>query len=220
MFVSDWMTRNPKTCSPETTLFEAQDMMMEGNFRRLPVTVGTALLGIVTHRDIRGLLLPPDVPAQLKERYNLLRVRRVKDVMTKAPTTVRPDTPLERAAAILGENKFGGLPVMEGDSLAGIICQKDVMAGLMTAIGAHRNSFRFTFEIFPQKGPALSQFLSVIESQGATILSVLSGADPGVGAEGQRCTVRVTHAEREKLLPYLEEVGVRVDEVVQGGRAD
>jgi CBS domain-containing protein len=50
--VSDWMTRNPVTATPETTVEEAADVMLANGFRHLPVVEGRALRGVVSVRDV------------------------------------------------------------------------------------------------------------------------------------------------------------------------
>ena len=56
----------------------------------------------------------------------------VSEAMTKDPLTCTVDTPLRDAVAILRKHHIGGLPVMEGDTLAGIITESDVIAQLET----------------------------------------------------------------------------------------
>ena len=50
--VSEWMTRNPKTAAPDTTIGEAADMMLANGFRHLPVVEGRELKGVVSIRDV------------------------------------------------------------------------------------------------------------------------------------------------------------------------
>jgi CBS domain-containing protein len=50
--VSDWMTADPVTVSPSTPAQEALKLMLEGNFRHLPVEDGGRLSGIVSMRDL------------------------------------------------------------------------------------------------------------------------------------------------------------------------
>ena len=63
MFVSLWMTRDPVTISPDTTISQAAKEMLAHSFRRLLVTEadpgGPKLVGIVTARDV-SLASPPD----------------------------------------------------------------------------------------------------------------------------------------------------------------
>jgi acetoin utilization protein AcuB len=51
---------------------------------------------------------------------------KVKHLMTAAPVVVGPDVSIEQAAALMRRRKVGGLPVVEGDRLAGIITESDL----------------------------------------------------------------------------------------------
>ena len=50
--VSEWMTRNPITATPDTTLEEAAEVMLSNGFRHLPVVEGRELQGMVSIRDV------------------------------------------------------------------------------------------------------------------------------------------------------------------------
>ena len=50
--VSEWMTDGPDTVSPDVSVSEAADWLLETGYRHLPVALGDELLGIVDIRDI------------------------------------------------------------------------------------------------------------------------------------------------------------------------
>lgn len=50
--VSRWMTRDPLTVGPDTSVGEALDRMLSGGFRHLPVMEGHAVVGVVSMRDL------------------------------------------------------------------------------------------------------------------------------------------------------------------------
>jgi len=50
--LSHWMTRDPQTITPDTSLEEALDLMLKGGFRHLPVMEGARPLGLISMRDI------------------------------------------------------------------------------------------------------------------------------------------------------------------------
>jgi len=50
--VSEWMTSDPVTATPDTTAGEAADAMLANGFRHLPVVEGRELKGVVSIRDI------------------------------------------------------------------------------------------------------------------------------------------------------------------------
>ena len=48
--VREWMTADPITVPPETTLDEASQLMLDKNFRHLPVVEGGRIIGVVSLR--------------------------------------------------------------------------------------------------------------------------------------------------------------------------
>lgn len=59
-----------------------------------------------------------------------------KEVMTAPVISVKPDTSLKRAAEILDENRFSGMPVVDDeDKLIGIISETDILRYTQQIIG-------------------------------------------------------------------------------------
>ncbi len=50
--VSKWMTRDPLTVGPDTSVGEALDRMLSGGFRHLPVMEADTVVGVVSMRDL------------------------------------------------------------------------------------------------------------------------------------------------------------------------
>ena len=50
--VENWMTRDPVTITSEETTDAALDLMLQRNFRHLPVVDGGKVLGVVSIRDL------------------------------------------------------------------------------------------------------------------------------------------------------------------------
>jgi CBS domain-containing protein len=50
--VSDWMTPDPQSASPDTSVEEAAGIMLKSGFRHLPVVDGRAVCGVVSLRDL------------------------------------------------------------------------------------------------------------------------------------------------------------------------
>ena len=124
-FVRDWMTPQPVTISPKTTLPEARDLMKENKIRRLPVLKKGQLVGIVTFGDIREALPSDATTLNIHELTYLLDRLYARDFMTPVPVTVSPDTTIAEAARLMLERKVGGLPVMDDGRLVGIITETD-----------------------------------------------------------------------------------------------
>lgn len=123
--VRDWMTPDPITIFPTTTLPEAHQLMMEKNVRRLPVIWQDKVVGILTYGDIREAK-PSDASTLSVYELNLLLDHlSVKAIMTPNPISIHPEATIGDAARILLDHKFGGLPVIEDDKLVGIITETD-----------------------------------------------------------------------------------------------
>jgi CBS domain-containing protein len=59
--------------------------------------------------------------------------RKVRDVMTPDPITVRADEPIQVAASLLEENEISGLPVVDsGGALVGVLAESDLVRARAT----------------------------------------------------------------------------------------
>ncbi|MBI4516582.1 MAG: CBS domain-containing protein [Deltaproteobacteria bacterium] len=159
MNVGSWMTRNPETIGSRDTLALAQEKMTAGRFRRLPVIDPAGkLIGILSERDLRAHL-------------GYLPSTHVDAAMTEKPITVRPDQPIEAAAAVLLERKIGGLPVVsEAGELLGIITETDLLRGLLRRVsGGEDASAQIDFQLAAPE-QTVAPAIKAVEAAGGTIL--------------------------------------------------
>jgi CBS domain-containing protein len=63
--VSAWMTKDPESASPDTTLEEAAQLMLLHGFRHLPVVEGREVCGVVSLRDLAAARISRPVPRGL-----------------------------------------------------------------------------------------------------------------------------------------------------------
>ncbi len=125
--VQDMMTIVPDTISPTTTLRDIIGMMKTEGYRHLPVVDDGKLVGIITDRDIRLVMNSPMVLHERRQDEELIDAVTAESCMTPNPVSVAPDTPAFRAAEMLSIYKFGALPVVEKDTLVGIITVTDFL---------------------------------------------------------------------------------------------
>src|SRR5215831_8910405 len=52
---------------------------------------------------------------------------KVRDAMSHRPRCVSPDTPLSEAAAVMESEDVGALPVLDGEHLAGMVTDRDIV---------------------------------------------------------------------------------------------
>ena len=117
MKVSDVMTREVQTISPDQTAKEAASFMLSTDAGSIPVTDGERLVGMITDRDIavRGVAKGngPDTP--------------VSELMTKNCITAREDDDVSTIASKMSEAQVRRLPVIDGDEkLCGIVSLGDL----------------------------------------------------------------------------------------------
>lgn len=125
--VKDWMTADPITITPDTTLPKAHRLMMEHNIRRLPVIKNKSVVGIVTLGDVRGAEPSGATTLSIWEINYLISRLKVEEIMTPRPLTVSQDITLGEAAEKMLEHKISGLPVVNGaNQLVGIITESDI----------------------------------------------------------------------------------------------
>lgn len=180
MLVRERMSSRPVTIGPDVPITEALRIMREKDVRRLPVLDEQGkLLGIVSEKDLLYASPSPATSLSIYEMHYLLARLKVQEMMTTAVITVTPDTPIEEAARIMVDHKIGGLPVIEGDALAGIITQTDVFEVLLELFGARYGGLRLTLEIPERKGE-MARITTAIARLGGNILSIgtFLGDDP------------------------------------------
>lgn len=129
--VQDWMTPNPVTATPDTSLPQAHRTMEENKIRRLPIVKGDHLVGIITRGDIRGAQASEATSLSIWEINYLLAKLKIKEVMSRKVFTVTPETTIQAAAKMMLENKIAGLPVVSDGKLVGIITESDIFRVLV-----------------------------------------------------------------------------------------
>jgi acetoin utilization protein AcuB len=138
--VGEWMTANPKTVEPSTSVRTAFFRMRSEGVRHLPVVDDGKLVGMVTDRDLRRPDLS-DEPDGWHDYYRLDESYEVRHVMTTKLSTARTADPLEKAVETLVERKFGALPVVDkNDRLIGILTSFDLLRAFGSALesaGSH-----------------------------------------------------------------------------------
>jgi CBS domain-containing protein len=60
--VSDWMTRDPDTMSPDDTTQHAAVLMIHGGFRHMPLMEGDEVVGMLSIRDLMRVVLDNAAP--------------------------------------------------------------------------------------------------------------------------------------------------------------
>lgn len=113
----DFMSRRVVSVTPEMKMSEAKTVLFESGHTGLCVVKdeGCELVGVISRQDValakrRGLL---DTP--------------VKGWLSRKTVSVERTTPLHEIEALLVDNNFGRLPVVEDGKVIGIVTRSDVL---------------------------------------------------------------------------------------------
>jgi CBS domain-containing protein len=116
--LAEIMTSRVFTAAPETPVAEAAAAMVRGGFGSAVVLDGTLLAGIVTERDVlRAAASGAELTRSPVSRW-----------MTRDPQTAEADLDAERAAELMLGGGFRHLPVVEGNTLVGIVSLRDLLS--------------------------------------------------------------------------------------------
>lgn len=131
------MVRDVSTLNDDAHLLDAVLLMRSANLRHVPVVNQGRVVGVLSDRDVQRAA--PSIFLKISpEEYNrIFETTPVVKVMTRDPVTVTPKTPLKDAVRIMHEQKFGSLPVVEGENkLVGIVTTTDMLRVLGSLLGA------------------------------------------------------------------------------------
>ncbi|ADK86099.1 putative signal transduction protein with CBS domains [Desulfarculus baarsii DSM 2075] len=205
MLVKEWMTHDPLTVTPDTSVMRASQMMKENTIRRLPVTDDQGrLVGIITETDLKDASPSKATTLDVHELYYLLAELKVKDIMTREVITIGVGETVEKAAVKMLEHRITGLPVMDGGKLVGVISQGDVFRLLTTITGVYRGGIQMAFNLADQ-AMAVQDVTDFIRNHGAAIISVLSSYE--MTGEGRRNVYfRIEDMPAEALEALVDEL--------------
>ncbi|MCT7948857.1 CBS domain-containing protein [Ancylothrix sp. C2] len=113
------MSSPVRTILPETTIFEAQRILLRYGHSGLSVVDATgSLVGVISRRDLDIAL------------HHGFTHAPVKGYMTTNLKTITPDTALPEIEALMVTYDIGRLPVLENSQLVGIVTRTDVLREL------------------------------------------------------------------------------------------
>ena len=209
MIIDMCMTRGVETVTPETSLGDAVRRMNARNIRRLVVVKGRAVVGMICRQDVVRAFPENLNPFSVASIDALPDLGTVAEFMHSPVITIEADQPIEAAARRMTEHHIGGLPVVQGEKLAGIITESDIFRAF-TRMLAPEGVLRVTVGFLETKHgtPAFADFVA---RAGGTLVGFQSHPRPG----GQRLyTLRMSGGSKEALLEALSIAGCQLMEVL------
>ena len=141
--VLDYMSEKVVTIPLGETLQLAEDIMMLGNIRHLPVVEAGLLVGVVSQRDLLRSSLTTLLEHADSDRKFFLESIKVSEVMNSLVRTIHPDAPIADAAHEMLEHKIGCLPVIskeKNQEMIGLITETDILQAFLDQLGYSSNS--------------------------------------------------------------------------------
>lgn len=111
------------TAPPDATVAQVAGLMRANRIRHVLVVDDERVVGVVSERDVRGLVLEGEP--------TMSPTSPVREVMNDLPVTVTPETPLTEASRAMLDRKIGALPVLEDDRPIGILTVADALEALL-----------------------------------------------------------------------------------------
>ena len=195
MLVGQIVSQKIVTISPDKRVGQALTLMQKHQIRHVPVIERGRMVGWITSRDLREVLLA-----------SMLEEIKVGDVMVQAPISVTPDTEVEEAARLIHEHKIGGMPVMEGDKLVGVITMLDLISAFITMLGLLKSSSRLDL-LLPNRSEALDAAARLIKAAGGKVINVALGPIQG---DKRPYYFRLEKVSLEPIVATLKQQGYEV----------
>ncbi len=212
MKIKHWMTQNPITVKPDTTLVDAGRLMKEHNIRRLPVVDREKVVGILTQRNILEASPSPATTLSVHELNYLVSNMQVKDVMQKDPICVSPEDSVMDVVLMGHQKGIGAFPVVNRvGRLVGIVTESEIYEAFVQIFGAGRDSILSLEKVhLRERVGAMSRIASIVEGLNLPVLGIFSL--PHRRSAGNRLFIRVGSKDAAKAAAALTEAGYKVAE--------
>jgi acetoin utilization protein AcuB len=127
------MTEHPVTIRSDADYKVALRLMQQHGLHHVPVLdERDHLVGIVAERDLL-----------LAATNHLQSVVEVGEVMHRGVVTAKRDMPIAEAAALMVDNRIGGLPVVDGrQRVVGVITESDIFRAFVEMQGVAKTAPR------------------------------------------------------------------------------
>jgi len=112
------------TVAPDTTVFEAIQMMSNKNVGALLVTERDKLIGIISERDYTRKVA-------LKGKSS--KETQVREILSEQILSVTPRHSIEECMRLMTEHRVRHLPVLDGEKITGVVSIGDLVNWIISA---------------------------------------------------------------------------------------
>lgn len=145
--VSEVMTREVITVTPETTLRDLAAILSEHKINGVPVVDDEGdVIGVVCESDlvnqnqplhiptvfvILDSIIPLENPWRLQREFKRITATTVGEIYSKPAVSVEPETDVAEVARIMSNRKLYTIPVLERGKLVGVMGKGDVIRSML-----------------------------------------------------------------------------------------
>ncbi len=127
MKAEDFMTRNPITMKPDTSIVDVIKVIRKTKHDGFPVVENEKVVGILTYDDIMLQPLREDEHDYKKQVSDALD-KQVRDIMRRRVIAIPPDMEMDAVARLMFRTGHSKFPVVDNDGhLLGLITNTDVI---------------------------------------------------------------------------------------------
>ena len=191
MFVSESMSTDLITVSPQMKISEARELMRSHGVRHLPVVDPDGkLLGIVTDRDMRDAMPSKLLPKEEFERMlDKVMHHPVDKVMTHKPVTIYAYYTIQDTLLVMRRHKVGAVPVIDDDGyLRGILSTRDLLSAFVNVMGIDEPGTLLCI-LSEEKQGQLKKIVDIVTEEKISLGSVLVS--------------KTLEPDKKAIFPYL-----------------
>ncbi|MCI0877210.1 MAG: CBS domain-containing protein [Chloroflexi bacterium] len=108
--------------SPDSSVYEALQLLAENDVGALLVLQDGELVGVISERDYARKVVLRGITSMKTP---------VKEIMTEDVITVGPGSTVEEAMALMTDKHIRHLPVLEGESIVGVVSIGDLVKAII-----------------------------------------------------------------------------------------
>lgn len=144
----DIMSKDVLTVQPETSVSELARLLNTHNINGVPVVDSdNNLLGVVTENDLVYQKKKVHIPtvinildsfiylesqSKMKEEMEKITGATVEQIYSKNAKTITPETTIDEIATMMAEQNIHTIPVVENNTLIGVIGKGDIIRTLIS----------------------------------------------------------------------------------------
>ncbi|HNX31285.1 MAG TPA: CBS and ACT domain-containing protein [Holophaga sp.] len=213
MLVRELMTPKPVVVAPEMPVPEALSLMRGRKIHQLPVVDNKGkLVGVVTEQDLLHASASSVSTLSVWELPTLLAKITVEMVMVKNVYSVTGDTPVEEAARIMSDKGIGCLPVVDKDTMIGLVTKSDLFLAFMELLGGRRTGVRIWAQTPDAKG-TVAKITNAIAAVSGNIVGLGFNEIRDVKGSRWEITLKVQDVPADKLVEAIKPIVIEIKDV-------